>query len=94
MARFNSIFVGLACVLTSIEAVQYGNNHAPVRKDSDIVEANFADPNVTLLSPAFMNPESVPADFSNGSSGPTDDYEMGTSVRHANSFSLTIKTTS
>jgi hypothetical protein len=30
-----------------------------------------------LLSPAFLNPESVPAGFSNGTSGPTPLHELG-----------------
>lgn len=60
-------------VLTSVEAVQYGNNWVSVRKDPPQVEANFPRPNVTLLSPAFTNPGSVPPEFSNGTQGPTSD---------------------
>ena len=64
--------------LTSfVEAVKYGNNHVPVRKDSELVAANFQDPNVTLLAPAFQKPDSVPATFANGSTGPTDQFELG-----------------
>jgi hypothetical protein len=64
-----------AC-LTLVEAVKYGNNHVPVRRDSALVEANFPAPNVTLSSPAFLFPERVPPAFGNGSDGPTDDADM------------------
>ncbi|PNS14370.1 folic acid synthesis protein fol1 [Sphaceloma murrayae] len=63
-------------VLTSVEAVQYGNNWVAVRRDQPQIEANFRAPNVTLLSPAFTNPGSVPAEFSNGTEGPTSDAVM------------------
>lgn len=72
-----SILLGLVYALTSVEAVKYGNNHVPVRPDDEIVEAAFPEPNVTLLAPAFTSPDTVQADFTNGSSGPTDDYELG-----------------
>ncbi|KAI5364761.1 Putative peptidase M14, carboxypeptidase A [Septoria linicola] len=54
-------------------ATQYGNNHIRVRPDPPQVEANFPDPGVELLSPAFMNNNSTPAAFSNGTSGPTSE---------------------
>jgi hypothetical protein len=57
--------------------LQYGENWAPTTKDSDLVSANFPDVNITLRSPAFLNPEKVPARFSNGTEGPTDDIELG-----------------
>ncbi|PSK46559.1 hypothetical protein B9Z65_5527 [Elsinoe australis] len=59
-------------------AVQYGNNWVSVRKDPPQVEANFPRPNVTLLSPAFTNPGSVPPEFSNGTEGPTSDAILNT----------------
>lgn len=57
--------------------LQYGENWAPTTKDSDLVSANFPDVNITLRSPAFLNPNKVPARFSNGTEGPTDDIELG-----------------
>ncbi|KAI1808897.1 Zn-dependent exopeptidase [Daldinia bambusicola] len=59
-----------------VAAVQYGENHAPVEKDEDLVAANFPDTNETLYSPAFANPESVLPGFSNGTDGPTDDATL------------------
>ncbi|KAH7210501.1 hypothetical protein BKA60DRAFT_524414 [Fusarium oxysporum] len=56
--------------------LQYGENWAPTTKDSDLVSANFPDINITLRSPAFLNPGKVPARFSNGTEGPTDDIEL------------------
>lgn len=67
-----SSFVGLLA-LTFVEAVKYGQNHVPTRRDNDLVAANFPDPNTALLSPAFMSAEGVPAAFDNGTEGPTDD---------------------
>ncbi|KAI3580466.1 hypothetical protein IWW34DRAFT_619089 [Fusarium oxysporum f. sp. albedinis] len=56
--------------------LQYGENWAPTTKDSDLVSANFPDINITLRSPAFLNPGKVPVRFSNGTEGPTDDIEL------------------
>ncbi|KAI1033778.1 hypothetical protein LB503_011057 [Fusarium chuoi] len=60
--------------------LQYGENWAPTTKDSDLVSANFPNVNITLRSPAFLNPEKVPARFSNGTEGPTDDIELGQTI--------------
>ncbi|KAF4966001.1 hypothetical protein FZEAL_10709 [Fusarium zealandicum] len=62
--------------------LQYGENWAPTVKDSRLVAANFPDVNVTLRSPAFMRPDKVPARFSNGSEGPTDDIELDYFIRN------------
>lgn len=61
--------------------LQYGENWVPVLKDSDIVAEAFPDVNITLFSPAFLTPETVPARFANGSEGPTDDIELGRQSR-------------
>ncbi|MBA7490003.1 hypothetical protein ES702_00537 [subsurface metagenome] len=69
--------VGLLC-LTCVEAVQYGHNYVFVRKDNDLVAANFQDvQDYELLSPAFMSPDTIPATFANGTDGPTSDIEVG-----------------
>ncbi|KAL4731281.1 hypothetical protein ACLX1H_000246 [Fusarium chlamydosporum] len=62
--------------------LQYGENWAPTIKDSDIVAANFPDVNITLRSPAFLNPEKVPARFTNGTEGPTDFIELDYFIRN------------
>ncbi|KAM5519678.1 carboxypeptidase 2 [Fusarium oxysporum f. sp. phaseoli] len=62
--------------------LQYGENWAPTTKDSDLVSANFPDINITLRSPAFLNPGKVPARFSNGTEGPTDDIELDYFIRN------------
>ena len=67
--------------------LQYGENWTPTIKDSDLVAANFPDVNITLRSPAFLNPETVPARLANGTEGPTDDIELGTKDSSTN-FSL------
>lgn len=58
---------------------QLGWNHAPVEKDNDAVSKNYPEVDVELLSPAFLNPETVPEGFANGTSGPTDDATLGKS---------------
>ncbi|GJC80888.1 carboxypeptidase 2 [Colletotrichum liriopes] len=61
-------------LLASAQATKYGYNHVAVRKDSDIVAANFkAIEGVDLLSPAFLTPDTIPGGFSDGTKGPTDD---------------------
>ncbi|SPJ77977.1 related to Carboxypeptidase 2 [Fusarium torulosum] len=62
--------------------LRYGENWAPTIKDSSLVAANFPDVNITLRSPAFLNPEKVPARFSNGTEGPTDDIELDYFIRN------------
>ncbi|KAM0721553.1 hypothetical protein Q7P37_002478 [Cladosporium fusiforme] len=54
----------------------YGENNLPVDFDNEAISRNYQDVDMQLLSPAFMNPDSVPAGFSNGSAGPTPDHEM------------------
>ncbi|KAH7311510.1 hypothetical protein B0I35DRAFT_377684 [Stachybotrys elegans] len=55
----------------------YADNQVALVQDSELVAANFPDvEGIELLSPAFINPESVPAGFDNGTSGPTDETTM------------------
>jgi hypothetical protein len=60
--------------------LQYGENQVVVQKDSDVVATAFPDVNITLLSPAFLSPETVPAAFANGTDGPTDDIDLGKTI--------------
>jgi hypothetical protein len=55
----------------------YGNNALAIDLDNQAVSLNYQDVDIPLLSPAFINPESVPAGFSDGTSGPTPDHELG-----------------
>lgn len=77
MLQNKSLVACLLVALTGVKAQKYGDNHVPVRRDNATVEAAFPDPNVTLIAPAFTKPNSVAANFANGSSGPTPDMEMG-----------------
>ncbi|KAF6806372.1 Carboxypeptidase 2-like protein 3 [Colletotrichum sojae] len=73
--------VGLS-LLASAQAAKYGYNHVVVRRDTDAIAANFQDiEGVDLLSPAFLNPETIPAGFSDGTKGPTDDDVLDTFVQ-------------
>ncbi|KAM0186791.1 hypothetical protein ACHAPA_012261 [Fusarium lateritium] len=83
-----------ACALAALASVvtaqsggpqtglRYGENWTPTIKDSRLVAANFPDVNITLRSPAFLNPEKVPARFVNGTEGPTDDIELDYFIRN------------
>ena len=57
--------------------LKYGENWVVVEQDSDAIAEAFPEVNMTLRSPAFLEPESVPQRFANGSEGPTDDIELG-----------------
>lgn len=70
----SSFVVGLASVA---QAVQYGYNHVSVRPDSDTVAGAFPDVDIDLLSPAFLTPEIRQEGFSDGTQGPTSQYDMG-----------------
>lgn len=54
----------------------YGDNYTPVSKDDDAVARNYPDIDIDLLSPAFLNSETIPEGFANGTSGPTPDFVM------------------
>ncbi|KAI6765449.1 hypothetical protein HG530_006519 [Fusarium avenaceum] len=87
MVQRVSAIAALASVVTAQSGgiqtgLRYGENWAPTIKDSSLVAANFPDVNITLRSPAFLNPERVPARFSNGTEGPTDDIELDYFIRN------------
>jgi hypothetical protein len=59
-------------VISSVFAQsRYAANTVPLYDEPEAVAANFPDPNVELYSPAFLDPDSVPDEFSNSTSGPT-----------------------
>ncbi|GJC79831.1 carboxypeptidase 2 [Colletotrichum liriopes] len=64
---FGLFHAGLASAQT-----KYADNQVPVTRDSELVSKLFPDVDVELLSPAFASPETVPEEWSNGTSGPTD----------------------
>ena len=78
MSLRSALLVGLSLATAVMaQSQEYGYNHPSVSKDSDtIVGDNFPDVNITLLSPAFLNPESVPDGFKDGTDGPTDIDEL------------------
>ncbi|KAH7070758.1 hypothetical protein BKA63DRAFT_83824 [Paraphoma chrysanthemicola] len=60
----------------------YANNQNPIVVDSPQVAANFPDiEGVEILAPAFLNPETVPSTWSNGTSGPTPQSTLESFVR-------------
>ncbi|KAM0702598.1 hypothetical protein Q7P35_010029 [Cladosporium inversicolor] len=77
MSRMKAI---LLCLGSSVLAQNldpaYGDNYTPVNKDDEAISRNYPDIDIDLLSPAFLNPETIPAGFANGTSGPTPDYVM------------------
>ncbi|KAK1489454.1 carboxypeptidase [Colletotrichum cuscutae] len=68
IAAFALLRAGLAAA-----QLTYASNQVEVVPDSEVVAANFPEvEDVDLRSPAFANPDGVPATFANGTSGPTD----------------------
>ncbi|KAG8623347.1 hypothetical protein KVT40_008323 [Elsinoe batatas] len=55
----------------------YGENYLSVSRDSEIVSRAFPElEDIELLSPAFTNPDTLPAGWRNGTEGPTSDTEL------------------
>ncbi|KAF4964313.1 hypothetical protein FSARC_7758 [Fusarium sarcochroum] len=71
----------LTLLFSAVNAKTYGENHVKVRKDSEIVAANFPDVDIELLSPAFANPDKVPSGFANGTEGPTPHQTLDNFIR-------------
>ncbi|KAL1797188.1 hypothetical protein ACET3X_003794 [Alternaria dauci] len=67
---------------TTTVADRYASNIRPVVVDAPQVAANFPDvQGISLLSPAFVNPDNVPATFANGTSGPTPQQDLESFVK-------------
>lgn len=58
-------------VSTALSQSRYAANQVPLYAESEAVAANFPDIDVELFSPAFLDPDAVPDEFANGTSGPT-----------------------
>lgn len=61
---------------TVLAQIIYAGNTRPFTPDSQAVSANFPEPNITLYSPAFLSPDTVPDDFSNGTAAPTPEETL------------------
>jgi hypothetical protein len=71
---------GLLAAAYLVNAQRYGeNSHTPV-VDAPHVAAAFPDVDIDLLSPAFLNPESVPAGFAQLTAPATDQSTLGKSI--------------
>lgn len=55
----------------------YADNQLPTVKDEPRIAANFPDVDIELFSPAFIQPETIPIEFENGTAGPTDQDILG-----------------
>lgn len=67
---------------------RYADNTVPLYDEPEVVAANFPDPKIDLYSPAFLDPDSVPDGFANGTSGPTsqallEDFLQGLADRNS-----------
>lgn len=77
MSIYRILTVGLLQAGLAV-ALRYADNQVKVVKDSDAASAHFKSlDEIELYSPAFVTPGSVPAQFENGTSGPTNGATMG-----------------
>lgn len=56
---------------------RYANNRVPFNEVSEAILANLPDVDMEILSPAFIDPESVNEAFANGTAGPTSQQSLG-----------------
>lgn len=81
--------LGLVAAACLVEAQRYGeNSHTPV-VDAPHVAAAFPDVDIDVLSPAFLNPDSVPAGFAELTAPATDQATLGMSMRNVSVLSFT-----
>lgn len=77
LSRLAKAHIALSCLAGAVHAqsagsasrTTYGNNDLAIDFDNEAVSQNYQYVDIQLLSPAFTNPDSVPAGFSNGTSG-------------------------
>lgn len=75
MGLTNLLATGLLA-RTVLGQIIYAENTRPFTPDSPAVSANFPEPNITLYSPAFISPDTVPDEFSNGTAAPTPEETL------------------
>jgi hypothetical protein len=61
----------LTAISVSAQGLRYAGNSVPTIQESEAVAANFPEPDVEVYSPAFLMPDTVPDEFTNGTMGPT-----------------------
>ena len=71
--------------LRALKAQRYAENQRSLVKDAPLVTAAFPDVDIEVLSPAFLNPETVPSGFAENIAPPTDQETLGT---HAFPYNL------
>lgn len=76
---------GLLAMASVVEAQRYAENQRSLVKDAPLVTAAFPDVDIEVLSPAFLNPETVPSGFAENIAPPTDQETLGT---HAFPYNL------
>ncbi|KAI9149921.1 Carboxypeptidase 2 [Paramyrothecium foliicola] len=74
--RVGSLLGSLVALGAFVTADEYGYNHVAVRKDPEVIAANFRDVDVKLYSPAFLTPKIILPGFQNGTQGPTSHDDM------------------
>lgn len=76
--RVQTTLAALGLLQARLAAAQlvYADNQVPVSKDEDHVAANFPDVDIDIYQPAFTDPDTLPAGWTNGTSGPTDQRTM------------------
>lgn len=77
MTRFKHLSLATSLLTVVTAQTQYGENQVTVTRDSDAVAENFPPVDgIELLSPAFQSPDTVRPGFSNGTDGPTSQFEL------------------
>lgn len=77
MAVLKALISASGLLALAAGQTQYGENQVTVSRDNDAVAANFpAVDDVELLSPAFQSQNTVRPGFSNGTDGPTTQFEL------------------
>jgi hypothetical protein len=61
----------LSAASVTAQGLSYAGNSVPTVRESEAVAANFPDKDVDIYSPAFLMPDTVPDEFTNGTMGPT-----------------------
>ncbi|KAH6661500.1 carboxypeptidase 2 [Plectosphaerella plurivora] len=72
MQLIQGVHLMLLATVPVVGAQRYADNQRPILRDGPLVAAAFPSVDVELLTPAFLNPETVPAGFADNAAGPTD----------------------